>query len=433
MTCDDINECQTSNGGCQHSCSNNIGSFVCSCNDGYKVSSTDQTQCSPKPCPSLITETCPVNSYTDSGGISCQNVIKDCTNGELFQSTCTFKCPVGFKLSKILNIAGRSSFGEFINETDSSSINNNAKCILDQSLFLKWNSNPSNLYCRRDNDAPRNLQLNKFPIKEYQPANTVVGTITSYDEGNGIKYSVDSTTYFFITNNELKTSKIFALKDMSSNSIDVKVRATDSVNPSLYIEKTFRVDIINVNDAPRSIQISNSFFNDLTKVGDVIGNLSAIDDDDKPIVRSGVYQWELIGNPNSYFKLVGNSLKLDKPLPDNNKDISLTIKIKCTDKDQVDPKSTTIEIILLRQNKNNPVRVTKRNIPAIPESLAKGEIVGSFQVVDEEGDVMRFNDLSNYNTKSKFNMTGANCSLVMNGTQMKCDFYIGINFDLHFC
>ena len=170
----------------------------------------------------------------------------------------------------------------------------------------------------------------------------------------------------------------------------MKVRATDSVNPSFYIAKTFRVDIINVNDAPRSIQISNSFFNDLTKVGDVIGNLSAIDDDDKPIVRSGVYQWELIGNPNSYFKLVGNSLKLDKPLPDNNKDISLTIKIKCTDKDQVDPKSTTIEIILLRQNKNNPVRVTKRYIPAIPESLAKGEIVGSFQVVDEEGDVMRF-------------------------------------------
>ena len=124
-------------------------------------------------------------------------------------------------------------------------------------------------------------------------------------------------------------------------------------------------------------------------------------------------------------------MKLDKALPDNNKDISLTIKIKCTDKDKVDPKSTTIELILLRQNKNNPVRVTKRSIPAIPESLAKGEIVGFFQVVDDEGDVMKFNDLSNLNTKSKFNLTDANCSLVLNGTQMKCDVHIGINSYLH--
>ena len=33
----DIDECDISNGGCQHNCTNTIGSFVCSCNDGYNL------------------------------------------------------------------------------------------------------------------------------------------------------------------------------------------------------------------------------------------------------------------------------------------------------------------------------------------------------------------------------------------------------------
>ena len=33
----DINECNTSNGGCEHSCTNTIGSFNCSCDTGYQL------------------------------------------------------------------------------------------------------------------------------------------------------------------------------------------------------------------------------------------------------------------------------------------------------------------------------------------------------------------------------------------------------------
>ena len=31
----DENECEISNGGCQHQCKNNNGSFVCHCNEGF--------------------------------------------------------------------------------------------------------------------------------------------------------------------------------------------------------------------------------------------------------------------------------------------------------------------------------------------------------------------------------------------------------------
>ncbi|EGC34621.1 hypothetical protein DICPUDRAFT_34701, partial [Dictyostelium purpureum] len=47
----DINECATSNGGCAHTCTNSIGSFVCSCDAGYTLNSdkkgcTDINECS---------------------------------------------------------------------------------------------------------------------------------------------------------------------------------------------------------------------------------------------------------------------------------------------------------------------------------------------------------------------------------------------------
>ena len=33
----DKDECQTNNGGCEHTCTNTAGSFTCSCNDGFKL------------------------------------------------------------------------------------------------------------------------------------------------------------------------------------------------------------------------------------------------------------------------------------------------------------------------------------------------------------------------------------------------------------
>lgn len=35
LQCSDINECNSANGGCSHSCINTYGSFYCSCYSGY--------------------------------------------------------------------------------------------------------------------------------------------------------------------------------------------------------------------------------------------------------------------------------------------------------------------------------------------------------------------------------------------------------------
>ena len=35
----DTNECMENNGGCEHSCTNEIGTFACSCDSGYELDS----------------------------------------------------------------------------------------------------------------------------------------------------------------------------------------------------------------------------------------------------------------------------------------------------------------------------------------------------------------------------------------------------------
>ena len=43
----DVNECQTNGGGCEHNCSNTVGSFECLCQQGFSLAS-DGLQCNGK-------------------------------------------------------------------------------------------------------------------------------------------------------------------------------------------------------------------------------------------------------------------------------------------------------------------------------------------------------------------------------------------------
>ena len=43
----DINECRVRNGDCDHTCTNTLGSYYCSCKDGYKLAA-NQRDCEGK-------------------------------------------------------------------------------------------------------------------------------------------------------------------------------------------------------------------------------------------------------------------------------------------------------------------------------------------------------------------------------------------------
>ena len=39
----DVDECSTNNGGCQHECINNVGSYECRCRSGFQISSNSRS------------------------------------------------------------------------------------------------------------------------------------------------------------------------------------------------------------------------------------------------------------------------------------------------------------------------------------------------------------------------------------------------------
>ncbi len=75
----DINECSTNNGGCAQTCTNNAGSFQCSCGSGYSLASNGMS--------CIDIDECQVNNGNCQQ--SCQNI-----NGG---STCS--CFSGYTLN----------------------------------------------------------------------------------------------------------------------------------------------------------------------------------------------------------------------------------------------------------------------------------------------------------------------------------------------
>ena len=43
--CNDVNECMTANGGCSQNCTNTFGSYACSCLAGYTISPSNTSNC----------------------------------------------------------------------------------------------------------------------------------------------------------------------------------------------------------------------------------------------------------------------------------------------------------------------------------------------------------------------------------------------------
>ena len=64
----DVNEC--TNGGCDHVCTNSVGSFQCSCNSGYNLAADGTTCVDINEC-QLNTDYCQQTCVNTAGGFTC--------------------------------------------------------------------------------------------------------------------------------------------------------------------------------------------------------------------------------------------------------------------------------------------------------------------------------------------------------------------------
>ena len=119
-----------------------------------------------------------------------------------------------------------------------------------------------NITVNDTNEAPTDIGLSNSSVAENQPANTLVGGLSSIDPdtGDAFAYTLvngagsDDNGSFNITGSSLRTSVVFDFE--TQNSYSIRVRSTDQ--GGLYVEKAFIITVSNVNDAPVITEIRSA-------------------------------------------------------------------------------------------------------------------------------------------------------------------------------
>lgn len=131
------------------------------------------------------------------------------------------------------------------------------------------------------NDDPTDISLSTSSLNENNEEGTEVGTFTATDPDANDTHTYELLTdaadnaLFAIDGDKLLAIETLNFEDKSSYT--VIVRARDANNA--FVEKSFQISVNDVNDDPSEISLDNSTVEENADTGEIIGTLSATDED----------------------------------------------------------------------------------------------------------------------------------------------------------
>ena len=400
-SCGDRNECNDGSAKCVNShCRNTDGSYECDCYSGYQYSSNPR-QCVRKTCAPLTSPPCPAGAYSDVFGTTCMPVDVSCPNGREYQESCSLTCPDNFKLAVINQPSGGQAFAEKFNTVDFDSPSDITVCVVDgSSVVWDWNPVTTPYYCRRTNDPPLGLTISNTTIHENVSLLTAVGSLSATDPQNDhLTYSILNSRgnyYFLIQGNMLLVKTRLVWNPQSNNTYSVTVNVSDSGSPLMHSKATLDITVLNTNDAPYGVELSNNEIFENVLVDHVVGNLTALDDDVVPRKTSN-FSWELVDSDNGFFSLSGNQVLVAKPLDHESRNIH-RIEVKCTDYGIPRKSSKVFSIFIsVRDSNDSPKHINLTNHRVV-ENSPKGTVVGEIIATDDDSDTLSF-DLNGSDSK----------------------------------
>ncbi len=185
------------------------------------------------------------------------------------------------------------------------------------------------------NEAPTAVALSAKIIDEHAPALSPVGTFQSVDPdvGQTHVYTLvdgaggDDNSSFIIVQDTLKavTSFDFEIKSLYY----IRVRSTDNGQDSLAYDTTFIVSVVDINEAPHTVALSQTTIQENQPQGAVVGFVSCIDPDTG---QQMVYTFvnDSSGKDNACFAIHGDTLVTDSMLDYETQSI-LSIHLRGTD------------------------------------------------------------------------------------------------------
>ena len=288
------------------------------------------------------------------------------------------------------------TFAENFTTVDFDSPSDRTVCTLDSnSSTVSWDWNPGTTpyYCRRLNDPPLGVTISKTVIIEKESVLTPVGKLSATDPQKdhlifGISNS-EGNLYFLIQGNMLlvKTRLVWT-PNLGDNTYSVVVNVSDNGSPMMHSRATLHIRVLNINDPPYKLELSNNEIFEIVPINYIVGNLTAIDDDVDPR-RTSNFSWEIVDTDNGFFLLRGNEILVAKSLDHESQKIH-RIQVRCTDYGNPRKSSQVFSMsISVRDSNESPKHINLTN-HRVYENSPVGTLVGEIIATDEDNDTLSF-------------------------------------------
>jgi gliding motility-associated-like protein len=266
----------------------------------------------------------------------------------------------------VLNFEQQSSFSIRVQSTDNGNLGF-------QKVFTIMVSD--------SNDVPTGISLNTNSLNENLPAGTVIATISSVDADANQNHSyslvgglgADNNNLFNIIGNQLRSSASFNFEQNTSYKIRIQ---TNDGNGGSYAD-TFTVYILNANDAPTNITLSNNILVENRSVNSIVGTLTTTDQD-----ASDVFSYSfanVTGNDNNAFYINGDQIRTNTNFDFEGKQV-YTIYIQTSDGLAAYQKQFVINIA---DSNDAPTNVVLSN-NTVNENLSANAFVGMIYSTDAD-------------------------------------------------
>ena len=338
-SCNDINECQSANGGCSHSCINQPGSYQCSCNSGYTLDGNGRT-CSRVQCPNPP---------------SIDGFVFTCTAPHYVGDTCHVTC----------------------DQTDATLAGSDTIRCLSTGY---WEAATAACSIPIPNEAPSNLVLSTSSVLENVPVNTAVGTFIvtdrNIDQTHTFTLTNSAGNRFRINNNNLVVNG--QLNYEAARSYTVTVRVTDNGSPQMSAQFSLTVSIVDENEPPSSVTITSNTVAENAAINTVIGSFQATDPDagqtvSYDLLTTGGGKFEMNSNAQLY---VASGLNYEA-----QSQFMLSVRVT----DSASPSLSTISTItIMVQDRNDAPTSISPVFLIFEENPTNGQTLTTFGVVDDD-------------------------------------------------
>jgi RHS repeat-associated protein len=231
------------------------------------------------------------------------------------------------------------------------------------------------------NEAPVKIGLTSNAIAENSSNNAVIANLTTIDPdiSDTATYSLidDAQGRFAIVGNELRVAN-GSLLDFEANK-EHQITISSKDRGGLAVTQTFTIQVTNVNEAPQSINLSNSLTPENTLIGSVIGNLATIDPD-----AGDTHTYSLIDGvgdgDNNAFTITNNQLRFQVS-PDFEIKSNYALRVKTTDAGGLSiEKQLTVNIT----NVNEAPTKLILDVDRVGEGSPLGTLIGKLTSTDPD-------------------------------------------------